>query len=100
MVLELPHSELLTFSLYFFSVVILSIGLVDFGVCIYQRYSAKAEDERGSIGYAAHIGGGLAGLLVGMNVLRNFHHKVQGPRCKTVLLRNYFQKFQILPKMK
>ena len=59
---------------YFFSTVILSIGVVDFAVAIFQRYSKKT--GHGSIGYAAHIGGGLAGIFVGMNVLRNFHHKV------------------------
>jgi membrane associated rhomboid family serine protease len=52
----------------------LSIGLVDFGSAIFHRYTG--EDGHGSIGYAAHIGGGTAGLLVGMNILRNFNHKV------------------------
>ncbi|HIE82988.1 MAG TPA: rhomboid family intramembrane serine protease [Dehalococcoidia bacterium] len=58
---------------YIYSVVILSLGVVDFGVAIYHRYSG---DDHGSVGYAAHIGGGVAGILIGMNVLRNFHHKV------------------------
>ena len=50
------------------------MGLVDFALAIYHRYTEVS--GHGSIGYAAHIGGGLAGLLVGMNVLRNFNHKV------------------------
>ena len=66
--------EMKTFFEWLVSIVILSMGLVDFGVAIYHRY--HEEPGHGSIGYAAHIGGGTAGLLVGMNVLRNFHHKV------------------------
>jgi len=65
--------EMKTFFEWLVSIVILSMGLVDFGVAIYHRY--HEEPGHGSIGYAAHIGGGTAGLLVGMNVLRNFHHK-------------------------
>ena len=42
-------------------------------MAIYHRYSGE---HGGSIGYAAHIGGGSAGLLVGMNILRNFNHQV------------------------
>ena len=59
----------------FSSVVILSIGLVDFGFSIYHRIHTD-ESGPGSIGYAAHIGGGAAGILVGINVLRNYIHKV------------------------
>ena len=62
--------------------VILSIGLVDFGIAIYQRYAGDYQD---GIGYSAHIGGGAAGILIGMNVLRNFNHKVRN-QC-TVLPR-------------
>jgi hypothetical protein len=38
------------------------------------RYSS--DDSDSSIGYWAHIGGGAAGFLIGMNVLRNFEHEV------------------------
>ena len=55
------------------SITVLSVGLVDFVVSIIQRYSGG---ENGSIGYSAHIAGGTAGILIGMNVLQNFHHKV------------------------
>ena len=66
--------EMKTFFEWMVSIVILSMGLVDFALTIYHRYTE--ESGAGSIGYAAHIGGGAAGLLVGMNVLRNFNHKV------------------------
>ena len=56
-----------------FSIVILSIGFVDFGVAIYHRYNDGMDE---SIGYAAHIGGAAAGFLIGMNVLRNLEHEV------------------------
>ena len=59
----------------FSSVVVLSIGLADFGFSIYHRIHTD-ESGPGSIGYAAHIGGGAAGILVGINVLRNYIHKV------------------------
>ena len=48
-------------------------------VSIIQRYTGGGN---GSIGYSAHIAGGVAGILIGMNVLRNFHHKVIFLRCK------------------
>ena len=63
----------------FSSTTVLSIGLVDFVVSIIQRYTSGGN---GSIGYSAHIAGGVAGILIGMNVLRNFHHKVISLRCK------------------
>ena len=49
----------------FSSVVVLSIGLADFGFSIYHRIHTD-ESGPGSIGYAAHIGGGAAGILVGI----------------------------------
>ena len=52
---------------------------MDFVVSIIQRYTGGGN---GSIGYSAHIAGGVAGILIGMNVLRNFHHKVIFLRCK------------------
>ncbi len=64
-----------------FSVLILSIGLVDFAIAIYHRY-LNPDTEAGSIGYAAHIGGGAAGFLIGMNVLRNFNNQVSTQRMK------------------
>ncbi|XP_049840019.1 uncharacterized protein LOC126284839 isoform X3 [Schistocerca gregaria] len=44
----------------------------DIGSAIYNRYVLK---EATQIGYAAHIAGALAGLLVGVNVLRNLQVK-------------------------
>ena len=49
--------------------------MADFGFSIYHRIHTD-ESGPGSIGYAAHIGGGAAGILVGINVLRNYIHKV------------------------
>ena len=48
------------------------VGIFDLGFALYNRY----HNEDDSIGYSAHIGGGAAGFLIGMNILRNFHHKV------------------------
>jgi len=64
--------EMKTFFEWIVSTTVLSIGLVDFVVSIIQRYTGGGN---GSIGYSAHIAGGVAGILIGMNVLRNFHHK-------------------------
>ena len=36
------------------------------------RYSGTGDR---TVGYAAHAGGSLAGVLVGINVVRNFRHK-------------------------
>ena len=59
---------------FHFSIVILCIGLIDFSIAIYHRYCSEESDQ--SIGYAAHLGGGAAGFLIGMNVLRNLEHQV------------------------
>lgn len=40
----------------------------DVGQAVYNRYVQQTEDQ---IGYAAHLAGAIAGLLVGINVLRN-----------------------------
>lgn len=44
------------------------ITACDVGTAIYDRY---VRDINEHIGYAAHLAGGIAGLLVGINVLRN-----------------------------
>lgn len=49
--------------------VFLVIAGTDASVAIYGRYSGSGNDD--SIGYAAHFFGALAGLLVGITVLRN-----------------------------
>ncbi|XP_043485829.1 rhomboid-related protein 2-like isoform X2 [Polistes fuscatus] len=51
------------------SVVFLVIAVVDVGQAIYSRYVEVDVDNQ--IGYVAHLAGALAGLLVGINVLRN-----------------------------
>lgn len=40
----------------------------DFGMAIYNRYYLKLEER---IGYEAHFAGAIAGLLVGIFILRN-----------------------------
>ncbi|KAJ9576209.1 hypothetical protein L9F63_006942 [Diploptera punctata] len=49
-------------------IVFLALTVVDVGTAVYTRY---VKGEHNQIGYAAHLGGALAGLLVGINVLRN-----------------------------
>lgn len=55
---------------------VLGVGLCDVGFTVYHRF---IEDDPGSanIGYSAHLGGALAGFLVGMNVIRNFRVEVR-----------------------
>lgn len=47
--------------------ILIIIG-VDVGTAIYYRYIENVETK---VGYAAHFAGAIAGLLVGVNVLRN-----------------------------
>ncbi|PSN43466.1 hypothetical protein C0J52_03213 [Blattella germanica] len=48
--------------------VFLVLTIVDVSTAVYTRYVVGAETH---IGYTAHLAGALAGLLVGINVLRN-----------------------------
>lgn len=48
--------------------VILSVIIVDVGSVVYNRYTKQLDE---TIAYTAHFGGALAGLLVGIWVLRN-----------------------------
>ncbi|XP_012224625.1 rhomboid-related protein 2 isoform X2 [Linepithema humile] len=48
--------------------VFLVITSVDVGQAVYNRYVLDTNDQ---IGYVAHLAGAIAGLLVGINVLRN-----------------------------
>lgn len=52
--------------------ILLVLIFADVGTAIYDRYVLGVEK---SIGYAAHFFGALAGLLVGINVLRNLQVK-------------------------
>ncbi|XP_059470077.1 rhomboid-related protein 2 [Neocloeon triangulifer] len=61
----------MSFAIYQLVIFTLLIGF-DVGTAIYQRYVAKMETH---IGYMAHFGGALAGLLVGIYVLRNLNKK-------------------------
>ncbi|XP_057340057.1 protein rhomboid isoform X2 [Microplitis mediator] len=48
--------------------VFIIVTAVDVGQAIYNRYVLETKDQ---IGYVAHFAGAIAGLLVGINVLRN-----------------------------
>ncbi|XP_012054237.1 PREDICTED: rhomboid-related protein 3 [Atta cephalotes] len=48
--------------------VFLVITSVDVGQAVYNRYVLVTNDQ---IGYVAHLAGAIAGLLVGINILRN-----------------------------
>ena len=52
------------------------IAAFDVALAVYNRYADGGGDSHNTVAYAAHVGGALAGCLVGMNVLRNFHKLV------------------------
>lgn len=45
----------------------------DIGIAVYNRFGDTGQPEK--ISYAAHVGGLIAGLLMGIVVLRNFRQK-------------------------
>ncbi|KAK6640671.1 hypothetical protein RUM44_012368 [Polyplax serrata] len=45
------------------------LAVTDVGTAVYNRYILDINDQ---VGYVAHLAGAAAGLLVGINVLRNF----------------------------
>lgn len=47
----------------------------DVGVALYNRYTTST-DIANNVSYVAHIGGFVAGLLMGIVILRNFKKKV------------------------
>ncbi|XP_072155997.1 rhomboid-related protein 2 isoform X1 [Bemisia tabaci] len=58
--MEQPGLQLLIFII---------IGVVDIGTAVYNRHTGAPQSQQ--IGYAAHLAGALAGLLVGVFMLRN-----------------------------
>jgi len=48
--------------------VFLVVTSVDVGQAVYNRYVLDTNDQ---VGYVAHLAGAIAGLLVGINILRN-----------------------------
>lgn len=44
---------------------------IDFGFAVYQRY----QNAETNVGYAAHLGGAVVGLLIGIPVLKNIDEK-------------------------
>lgn len=57
------------------SLYIIGLGLFDLGHAIYVRYKAESA-LAGSVGYAAHFGGALGGLLLGLVILKNIEVEV------------------------
>ncbi|KAH9497203.1 Rhomboid- protein 3 [Dermatophagoides farinae] len=51
------------------------IASVDVSIAIYHRY-ATPDLQQGSISYVAHLAGALAGLTIGLLVLKNFEQKL------------------------
>ena len=45
------------------------------GFAIWDRYTRSTEDEE-PVGYVAHLMGALAGLTIGLIVLKNFQQKL------------------------
>lgn len=48
------------------------LAVVDVGQAVYNRYIMDTKDQ---VGYVAHLAGAIAGLLVGINILRNLEVK-------------------------
>ncbi|KAG8232726.1 hypothetical protein J437_LFUL013319 [Ladona fulva] len=48
--------------------IFLLLAAIDVGTAVYYRYVEEVDRQ---IGYAAHLAGAIAGLLVGINILRN-----------------------------
>uniref|UniRef100_A0A1B6DC65 Peptidase S54 rhomboid domain-containing protein n=1 Tax=Clastoptera arizonana TaxID=38151 RepID=A0A1B6DC65_9HEMI len=48
--------------------IFLVLAVVDIGTAVYNRYFIKIDQP---IGYVAHLAGAVAGLLVGLYILRN-----------------------------
>lgn len=46
---------------------------VDVGLAVYDRYT---DTQKESVSYAAHLMGAMAGLTVGLAVLKNFEQKL------------------------
>lgn len=56
----------------FHLLIFIILTVVDVGTAVYTRYVLLEENQ---IGYAAHLAGAVAGLLVGINALRNLQVK-------------------------
>ncbi|GFO39258.1 rhomboid-like protein [Plakobranchus ocellatus] len=55
---------------------VLVIASADVGFAIWNRYTTQREQGSPPLGYTAHLMGALAGLTVGLAVLKNFQQKL------------------------
>ncbi|KAL8601507.1 hypothetical protein ACOMHN_000449 [Nucella lapillus] len=69
--LEMVHGSFRVFIIYMAGVLAAS---TDVGFAIWDRYSYKVQEP--SVGYTAHLMGALAGLTIGLVILRNFEEKL------------------------
>jgi len=70
--LILNYKEMKSIVEWLVPVLVFVVGIVDLAIAVTARYS---ESSGGSVGYSAHIGGSLAGFLIGINIIRNLRHK-------------------------
>lgn len=82
MLQKIPYHSIL-FSILFLP----STASCDLGYAIYTHYSATPTNPASpSVSYVAHLSGSLAGLTIGILVLRNFESEEKSRSCGTMNL--------------
>lgn len=73
-------------------VLIFFAASVDFGYAIYDRYSSgqTIHGYKSSVSFVAHIAGAIAGLTIGLIVLKNFEQKLRHQLIWWISLGIYF----------
>lgn len=71
-----PHLPARCSNLIFPSFPLSSTASCDVGFAIYSRYAVEPESGAPSVSYVAHLTGALAGLTIGLLVLKNFEQKL------------------------
>lgn len=61
---------------FFFFLPCASTASVDVGFAVYCRYAFEPSSNAPPVSYVAHIAGALAGLTIGLLVLKNFEQKL------------------------